>query len=276
MQEIKCPNCGQVFQVDESGYAQIVQQVRDQEFAKELARREQEMEKRRENDLTIARMAQEKQHRAALTEKESELAEKDREIAALQSRLAGSETEKKLAVSEAVAQKEKASDDVLGKKNEELAAKDREIERLKAQLSGAQTEKALAVTQAVQAKDRELSEKATEITELKGQLTGKETERQLQEKSMREQYEEKLRLKDEQIEYYKDFKARQSRPHRQQGGFHLPGGRRGRHRVHLHHVRDEKRDGRDRHQAQERGLFQGAGQGPPGKRLRVRGAGVLA
>ena len=210
MQEIKCPNCGQVFQVDESGYAQIVQQVRDQEFAKELARREQEMEKRRENDLTIARMAQEKQHRAALTEKESELAEKDREIAALQSRLAGSETEKKLAVSEAVAQKEKASDDVLGKKNEELAAKDREIERLKAQLSGAQTEKALAVTQAVQAKDRELSEKATEITELKGQLTGKETERQLQEKSMREQYEEKLRLKDEQIEYYKDFKARQS------------------------------------------------------------------
>ena len=130
MQEIKCPNCGQVFQVDESGYAQIVQQVRDQEFAKELARREQEMEKRRENDLTIARMAQEKQHRAALTEKESELAEKDREIAALQSRLAGSETEKKLAVSEAVAQKEKASDDVLGKKNEELAAKDREIERV--------------------------------------------------------------------------------------------------------------------------------------------------
>lgn len=40
MQEIKCPNCGEVFVVDESGYAQIVQQVRDKEFDKELRRRE--------------------------------------------------------------------------------------------------------------------------------------------------------------------------------------------------------------------------------------------
>ena len=42
MQEIKCPNCGEVFVVDESGYAQIVQQVRDKEFDKELRRREEE------------------------------------------------------------------------------------------------------------------------------------------------------------------------------------------------------------------------------------------
>ena len=39
MQEIKCPNCGKVFQVDDTGYAQIVQQVRDKEFEKEIARR---------------------------------------------------------------------------------------------------------------------------------------------------------------------------------------------------------------------------------------------
>ena len=43
MQEIRCPNCGEVFQVDESDYAQIVQQVRDKEFEKELSRRTQEM-----------------------------------------------------------------------------------------------------------------------------------------------------------------------------------------------------------------------------------------
>ena len=49
-----------------------------------------------------------------------------------------------------------------------------------------------------------------EITELKGQLSSKETESQLKEKSLKEQYEDKLKLKDEQIEYYKDFKARQS------------------------------------------------------------------
>ena len=40
MQEIKCPNCGEVFQVDEAGYAQILRQVKDKEFEKELKRRE--------------------------------------------------------------------------------------------------------------------------------------------------------------------------------------------------------------------------------------------
>lgn len=43
MQEIKCPNCGEVFVVDESGYAQIVQQVRDKEFDKVLLSKEAEI-----------------------------------------------------------------------------------------------------------------------------------------------------------------------------------------------------------------------------------------
>ena len=43
MKELKCPNCGQIFTVDESGYAQIVSQVRDHEFAQELQKREQEL-----------------------------------------------------------------------------------------------------------------------------------------------------------------------------------------------------------------------------------------
>ena len=47
MKEIKCPNCGSVFQVDESGYAQILQQVRDREFEKELDRRKQELEQKK-------------------------------------------------------------------------------------------------------------------------------------------------------------------------------------------------------------------------------------
>lgn len=163
MQEIKCPNCGEVFQVDESGYAQIVQQVRDKEFAKELERREQELSQKKENDMTIARMEQEKSHNEELSKKDSELAEKNREI-----------------------------------------------EHLKAQLEKTDTERKLAVAEAVQKKEKELSDKVTEIAELKGQLSSKETESQLKEKSIKEQYEDKLKLKDEQIEYYKDFKARQS------------------------------------------------------------------
>ena len=58
MQEIKCPNCGKVFQVDDTGYAQILQQVRDREFEKELSRREEELSQKRESDLAVARMTQ--------------------------------------------------------------------------------------------------------------------------------------------------------------------------------------------------------------------------
>ena len=210
MQEIKCPNCGQVFQVDESGYAQIVQQIRDKEFAQELDRREQDLKKRAESDLTIVRMEEQKAHMEELSKKDAALAEKVRMIEQLQSQLANGETEKKLAVSEAVQATVKENDTEISKKNEELANKDREIERLKAQIANAETEKKLAVSEALQEKEKELSDKATEITELKGQLSNKETEGQLKEKSLKEQYEEKLKAKDEQIEYYKDFKARQS------------------------------------------------------------------
>lgn len=210
MQELKCPNCGVVFHADESGYAQIVQQVRDREFEKELERRAELLRRQKENDLTIARMEQEKSHGDELAQKNAELAERDRLIEQLRAQISGSETEKKLAVNEAVQEKEKESDSALGKKNAELAEKEREIAELRARLDKADTEKKLAVTEAVQSKDKILSERTAEIAELQGQLSGKETELQLREKSMKEQYEEKLRLKDEQIDYYKDFKARMS------------------------------------------------------------------
>ena len=210
MQELKCPNCGVVFHADESGYAQIVQQVRDREFEKELERRAELLRRQKENDLTIARMEQEKSHGDELAQKNAELAERDRLIEQLRAQISGSETEKKLAVNEAVQEKEKESDSALGKKNAELAEKEREIAELRARLDKADTEKKLAVTEAVQSREKILSERTAEIAELQGQLSGKETELQLREKSMKEQYEEKLRLKDEQIDYYKDFKARMS------------------------------------------------------------------
>ena len=163
MQEIRCPNCGKVFQVDESGYAQIVQQVRDREFEKEILRRKEELAQKTESDLALVRMEQ-----------------------------------------------ERARNEALAGLNSTIAEKEREIDKLKAQLAQAATEKKLAVTEATQAKERELMEKETEITVLKGQISGKDTENRLKEKSLREQYESTLRLKDEQIEYYRDFKARQS------------------------------------------------------------------
>ena len=144
MHEIKCPNCGQVFQVDESGYAQIVQQIRDREFAQELDRREQELKKRAESDLMVVRMEEQKSRMEELSKRDAALSEKERLIEQLKSRLANGENEKKLAVSEAVQAAVKENDSELGKKNEELASRDREIERLKAQIANAETEKKLA------------------------------------------------------------------------------------------------------------------------------------
>lgn len=163
MQEIKCPNCGKVIQVDDTNYAQIAQQVRDQEFERELSRRARELEDKQQTQMQLARLRQEQAHSTAVSQKDAAIADRDRQIAELKAKLETTETAKKLAVAEAISETEK-----------------------------------------------QLSEKLTQITELKGQLQSKETENRLREKSLTEQYEGKLKLKDEQIEYYKDFKARQS------------------------------------------------------------------
>ena len=210
MQEIKCPNCGKVFQVDEAGYAQILQQVRDKEFQRELERRAQEIEQHKKNDLIIAQMEQDKSHREELSGKNRELAEKDRIIEQLQSQIANSKTQNQLAIHQAILAKEQENSAAIIKKQAELTDKDREIEHLKARLEKADTEKELAISEAVRQKEKEISDKSTKIMELTGQLNSQEKENQLKEKSLKEQYEDKLKYKDEQIEYYKDFKARQS------------------------------------------------------------------
>lgn len=217
MQEIRCPKCGEIFQVDESGYNQIALQVRDSEFEKELERREKEILARQEHDVRLLRLQAEKQLSESINKKEEEISDKDKLIADLRAKLDASETEKKLAVSEALKQKdeeihkgERAHTQSLSKKDEEISERERTIAALQARLSASETEKKLAVAQAVEIKQRELSEKVSEIADLKGELKNKDTESRLNEKSLKEQYESKLKLMDEQIEYYKDFKARQS------------------------------------------------------------------
>ncbi len=217
MQEIRCPKCGEVFQVDENGYNQIATQVRDKEFAIELERREKELEAKREQELQLIRLEEEKEYAASLAQKEEELIEKERTILELQAKLETSETVKSLAVSEALEKKNvefaketKAHSENLIQKDAEIAARDKKIVELEAKLASTETEKKLAVAQAVEEKNVEINQKTMEIAELKGELDNKEVKNRLSEQSLKEQYEEKLKLKDEQIDYYKDFKARQS------------------------------------------------------------------
>ncbi len=217
MQEIRCPNCGEVFQVDKNGYNQIARQIRDKEFEKEIERREKELEAKQERELELIRLQEEKAFAEGITKKEAEISEKDKLIAELQAKLAAGETAKSLAVSEAVEKKNqeiskeaKEHAENLSLKNAEISARDRTIAELQAKLATGETALKLAVAEAVEKKNEELSQKTSEIADLKGELKSKETESRLNEKSIKEQYEDKLRLKDEQIEYYKDFKARQS------------------------------------------------------------------
>lgn len=224
MQEIKCPKCGEVFVVDESGYANIVKQVRDKEFAKELKKREEELKDAQQKDLDLVRLEQKNQLDKALSAKDSELSEKDKKIQELEACIKNNDISKNLAVAEAVNAKEKE----ISQKNDEINAlkadyfaknmeQDKEIAQLQAQLANGENEKKMAVSEARQLKDKELAEKNTEIIRLKDQLSSKDTEKQLGEESLKREYEaklkhkdEQLKEKDEQIDYYKDFKARQS------------------------------------------------------------------
>lgn len=224
MQEIKCPKCGEVFVVDESGYANIVKQVRDKEFAKELKKREEELKDAQQKDLDLVRLEQKNQLDKALSAKDSELSEKEKKIQELEACIKNNDISRNLAVTEAVNAKEKE----ISQKNDEINAlkadyfaknmeQDKEIAQLQAKLANGENEKKMAVSEARQLKDKELAEKNTEIIRLKDQLSNKDTEKKLGEESLKREYEaklkhkdEQLKEKDEQIDYYKDFKARQS------------------------------------------------------------------
>ncbi len=132
MQEIKCPNCGKLFQVDETEYAQIARQIRDEEFHRELERRAQEFAEKKESDLKLARMKQEKEFGEVISAKDYKLAEKDKEIEQLKMKISGSETERELAVTRAVQEKEK-----------ELSEKQTEITELKSRISNEETRREL-------------------------------------------------------------------------------------------------------------------------------------
>lgn len=133
MQELRCPNCGEVFQVDETGYQHIAQQVRDQEFEKELKRREEEMNAVQKREMEWMRLKQEQECAAGFAKKEEEITARDWKIAELRAKIEAGEMEKQLAVAQAVE-----------KKNEELSRRDSEIARMKSDMAILETESRLS------------------------------------------------------------------------------------------------------------------------------------
>lgn len=133
MQEIKCPKCGEVFQVDEAGYAAIVKQVRDKEFNRELKERESQLKMAKEDALEVAKTKAEKELSQLTAQKDKEIAdlqkthasevnEKQLIIADLNARITAAESEKNTAVEKVVSEKDK----IIVELNAKLKAKDDE------------------------------------------------------------------------------------------------------------------------------------------------------
>ncbi|MEO7617775.1 MAG: DUF2130 domain-containing protein, partial [Candidatus Saccharibacteria bacterium] len=193
MNEIICPHCKKAFKVDEAGFADILKQVRDHEFAKELHERIEMVERDKENAIKLAEAK-------TKNELQADAARKDAELAELKA-------EKELVIAQLKAAKEAELSQMQSSKAAELSQlasiKDAELSQLKAQLQASETEQKLAVTEAVNRIEKERDE-------LAGELKSKDTEQQLLASSLKDKYESELKSKDEAISYYKDMKAKLS------------------------------------------------------------------
>lgn len=190
--ELKCPNCGTPFIIDEADYASIVNQIKNAEFDKELGKRTYElrMQLKAENETLVLKKQQEFNSR--ISEQEKDMLKKQSEIERLQAELTRIEKEKKLEF------------------DKELAKKESEITALKASLSQGEQQVKVAILEEQQKTTLKLQEKEKEIFELSSKLSQSASDAALKEKSIIESYEQRLKDKDDQIEQYKSFKAKLS------------------------------------------------------------------
>ena len=178
MNEIKCPSCGKVFQIDEKDYESIVKQIRNHEFEEELQRREKEFTKEKNSEL-------EKLENKLNLKNTIELSNKDKEIEKLKNDIGKKELE------------------VSNEFKQQISDKDMEIEKLKNQIKQNETENKLALKDAIQ-------EKESEISNLKKQIELNEKEYQLKEQNLKESHEKEIKTKNQEIELYKDMKLKLS------------------------------------------------------------------
>lgn len=178
MNEIKCPHCGTLFTIDEAGYADILAQVRTKEFNEEIHEKLEQINAQHKSNLALI---EEKTKNSF----DKQITEKDKVIADLENKTASLEKDKELELQQA------------------LAAKDRELTELNARIQAIENEKKLELSESNATKEKALME-------LESKMTLQEKERELELNSVKEKYETEMKLKDETIAFYKDFKAKQS------------------------------------------------------------------
>lgn len=200
MNQIKCPKCGTIFTIDESQYDNIVRQVRDNEFQNELHSRLELVEKEQQTKLELERQKSQ-------TSLEQQLATKQDEINQLKASAAQRETETKASYHQ----------QITDLKNKLTQADDRQamaVAKLQSQLDQTKVESKLAVANATSSLEKERDNLANQLrlqqTELQNKLQIQQSQAAQQLQSTKSEYEAALKLKQEELEHYKDLKARMS------------------------------------------------------------------
>ena len=185
MNQIKCPNCGKEFTIDEARYLDILSQVKNKEFHAEVNERLQQFKLQNEKDIIIEKAKVEINYKDKLSEKEQELYK-------LKEQLKSTDSIKKLEVK-----------NVATKFIEDLSKKDMEILKLQSQLKLIYKDNEIETQAAITEQERKFLELSNRI-----ELDKKQSE--IEKSSLKGSYEDQLKQKDEVIAFYKDFKAKQS------------------------------------------------------------------
>ena len=214
MKELKCPNCGQVFQVDEADYASIVSQVKNAEFDAEVDRRLAELHERHKAEQELVTAKTEQSFQKQLSSKELELSNKDAEISRLKSsaetELAKVKGEKDAEIARLKSQLENIEAQKKSELTLALVEKDKTIAQLKSTIEQSDNKMQLAVMEERSKAQQAVQQKENEITQLRTSVELEKREAQIHEAALVKRHEDELRMKQEQVDYYKDLKTKMS------------------------------------------------------------------
>ena len=192
MKELKCPQCGSVFSVDEADYASIVSQVKTQEFDAEIKARLSEIQKQSEVKQEAESLKLTHNFQDKLNAKDLELSQKENEIVKLKAQLDSFNQTKQLEI------------------NAERLKANEEIAKLKSVIEQNENKVRVAILEEQNKAKDIIQEKGNTLIELRSQIDVTQKEATIREKNIKEDYERQLKQKQELVDYYKDLKAKLS------------------------------------------------------------------
>lgn len=203
MKEITCPKCHTTFQVDDSAYAAIIEQVRSKEFACEITRRAVELQEQFAAREEAIRLGVEKQYASQLAGKDTEMGRLQAELVRLQGIIDGFEATKRSELTDLERRSQQ-------ERFEAITAKDREIASLTRALEGKDSEHRIAMIEQRNAGRNELQERDRVITELRAELNADRLAAENREAHLRELHKQQMLDKQNEIDRLKDFRLKLS------------------------------------------------------------------